>query len=159
METLMDKNVGCGCIHTGIDKYARVGQLTVGLTVPESFNEKKYVEIHDFRSLRLTELFVHDHKEFQKIGIEEMGDKHVGNNKKIKAMVEYVNQNEGWTIIGWYRRGQTKDASNETVTTEAMETSLHIVLLVPSKVSIRDLKDENFNKLRLGAPAVAAPAS
>ncbi|CAB9511977.1 hypothetical protein SEMRO_512_G157650.1 [Seminavis robusta] len=81
-KALTDKNVGCGCMHTGIDKNATIGQLTIGLSVPEAFNMKGYVEIRDFRSLRLTELLVHDNKAFQKTEKEAMDFMHVENTNK-----------------------------------------------------------------------------
>ena len=148
----MDANVGCGCLHTGFDLKATVGQMTVELDVPETFNINKRVDIRGFRSQRMTELFVHDNKQFQKFEAEKMGYKLVENNKKVRDMVKYINEREGWLIVGWYRRGQTKDASNEGATTAAMETKLHIVLLLPMKSNIRKLEDAEFNKLRLGAP-------
>ena len=78
--------------------------------------------------------------------------------KKVDTMVKYVNEHNGWTIVGWFRRGEVQDASTEGASADAVKTKLHIALLVPTRDKIRKLRDEEFNKLRIvhGATAVAS---
>jgi hypothetical protein len=57
-----------------------------------------------------------------------------------------VNQNDGWTIVGWYRKGEIVDASANQATTGNEITSdnhpIHISSLFPTRPSCLDGVDK-----------------
>ena len=51
-------------------------------------------------------------------------------NDAIDAMTDYVNNNGGFTVYGWYKRGEKDDkSSDEDAKTESSEFIYHIVHL------------------------------
>ena len=74
--------------------------------------------------------------------------RHIAIRKKVAKMVEYVNGNKGWTIVGWYRAGGIMDPASEgkeKIMNYIM--TVHISLLIPTDQSIVSGKDDKFNKL------------
>ena len=61
----------------------------------------------------------------------------------ITNVVEYVNENGGWTVVGWYKRGSMKDrslievannnnANEEDTTVASGKLNMHIIELLPT---------------------------
>lgn len=50
----------------------------------------------------------------------------------IKNMVQVVNNNEGWTIIGWHRQGVQHHQGEAEDQVVSLHTEGHITLLMPS---------------------------
>ena len=155
---LVDKNVSCGCINTGFDSRATVAKVTVKIPVPQSVNGTDHAEVTNFRSQRFTELVVADNKAMQKKDNAYFSKNYMKHNFAIRNLVDFVNTNGGWSIVGWFRRGASADSSTEGATAESFATTLHISLLVPTSSPIRHLKDDEFNKLRLSSANVTATA-
>lgn len=95
-----------------------------------SYNEEKYTA-HDFSSLKFSDL------PFKKrpirdgtITMEEINGKMILELRKVlAALVNYINENSGWTIIGWAMLPESKEdqAYNESI-------KYHISYLWPSDV-------------------------
>ena len=55
-------------------------------------------------------------------------------------MVNYVNGQEGWTVIGWYRRGENVDANTtengDKSLVEAGEFLKHVTRIVPTNQKV-----------------------
>ena len=117
---------------------------------PKTVNGTEFAEVIDFRSQRFTELVVSDNKAMLKKDNAYFAKKYMKHNVVIRDLVKYVNdKGNGWTVVGWFRRGESADSSTEGATAESFSTTLHISLLVPSKQEIRNLKDGEFNQRRL----------
>lgn len=88
----------------------------------------------------------------------------------IEEVVDFVNDNSGWTVVGWYKRGAIKDrclieSSGSINTTNGNEDSMvglaklsfHIVKLTPTNQALldrntdlgTDLTERKFNVSRL----------
>ena len=65
------------------------------------------------------------------------------------TMCEYVNDHGGWTIIGWFPKGEVKDKPTDDATNASMETNIHVSYLLPTNSAIRDLDDEEFKNLQI----------
>ena len=65
----------------------------------------------------------------------------------IDDVVDYINKNGGFTIIGWYKRGEIHDQSNEIVSSEVESSELgyHIVSINPKVSDVTD-HDECIEK-------------
>ena len=58
-------------------------------------------------------------------------------------MINFVNENDGWTVVGWYKRGSMKDrslieasnnnnSSEEDTTVTSGKLNMHIIELLPT---------------------------
>ena len=52
----------------------------------------------------------------------------------IEDVVEYVNSNRGFTVVGWYKRGEINDISNDDSQNEveSSEIGYHVVSITPT---------------------------
>lgn len=156
---LIDKNVACGCTHTGFDSRGTVAKATVKIPVPTTVNGTENAEVRDYRSQRFTDLVVADNKALQKKDSAYLATKYIKHNKTVKEMVEYFNDHGGWSIVGWFRRGKSADSSTEGATAESFATTLHISLLVPTNGDIRNLRDVEFKNMRIKIEDVTSGAA
>ena len=62
-------------------------------------------------------------------------------------VVDYINTNGGFTVIGWYKKGSINDISTEEGgnQVESSEMGYHVVSITPTNKSILE-KDEYKNK-------------
>lgn len=91
-----------------------------------------------------------------------MNERHNDCRKKIKKMVEYVNNNGKWTVVGWFRKGEIVDASTNDVGLKFENTTsvLHVSLLVPSKSDVASKTDETYRAMLIPSdPEYTAPSS
>lgn len=146
---LHDKNIACGCLNTGFDNKAMVAEATIKVPMPASADTSGVVQ--NFRSHRFTELVCENTKAMQKMDKKTLSMKYVKHQRRITALVQHVNTNEGWTTVGWFRRGESADASTENATMQSLEANMHLVLVVPTNGDIRNGRSETFNDLRLRA--------
>lgn len=72
--------------------------------------------------------------------------------KCIQAIIEFINLNGGFTVIGWYKRGEINDVSNEDSQNEveSSEVGYHIVHIQPTVRAVIDL--EEFKNLQFEMP-------
>jgi hypothetical protein len=69
--------------------------------------------------------------------------------EKIKAMVEMINSNGGWTMVGWFRKGEVKDVSSTDQKIDNDTVTPHISCLVPTRKDYAHLTNTSFNAIRL----------
>ena len=75
----------------------------------------------------------------------------------ITNVVELINDNGGWTVTGWYKRGLITDKSllevppSNVVSTEVVsgQINYHIVQLLPSNEDFMDEDTDLFKELQL----------
>ena len=64
--------------------------------------------------------------------------------------MEYVNNNGGFTVNGWYKRGEINDVSNDDIQNEVESSDIvyHIVYMFPTNRAIVNrvgLKNKKFD--------------
>ena len=118
----------CGCYHKDRNSgRSHVLQMDINIKGTDS-------KLGDWSSLRFTKLLMAG-----EIPAEtDVGDKLIVRNyrRKISALIEYVNNHGGFTVVGWHRLGVTTDASKTTEgvdnTVAAERPTLHFELVTPS---------------------------
>ena len=100
-----------------------------------------------FRSLRFTSIFFDN---ISMLSAKSMMDQRQYDreiSKKIKEMVKVVNENGGWTVSGWHRRGLINDADDVLLSTTTIG---HLTFLIPSRLSV--LEEDVFKSLIIETP-------
>jgi hypothetical protein len=130
-------NQKCGCSYMktkgGTDL---VIDVDITFKVDNQFNVEGKTTVTRFRSWRYSNLFVTDSSIWQKLNRD---DDLVALRKAMMDVTEHVNNNGGWTIIGWIRTGRVKDQSSDMNTSDVIETLFpkpHITYLFPSENAI-----------------------
>lgn len=152
------RNIGCGCLFV-----ARAADLVFEMHVKFTYEDHtgNMVDhiVCNFRSWRTTGLFV------KPIAIASDLVPFFSSQKKIRAVVrkitEKINAGGGWTILGWYRKGEVDDASapsNETGTEiEGSNRPIHIAYLYPSNNSIlATFEADRFDSTEVAAATMLA---
>lgn len=134
-------NQHCGC--TAVGNHRNVGCFNVVFDNPfgrdRIHNEDKVV-VRLHRSLRTTNMFFEDVEEYAR----EYSDVNCQSMKKqIKRMVKYINNKGGWTIVGWFRKGETIEevATNDTDRVESDTVKCHLSYLGPTDATVLNKKE------------------
>jgi len=127
------RNIGCGCLHM-----ARAADLVFEMHVTIYTKDERDQDIVyyvlGFRSHRTSSLFL------KPVGLASDLVAFFRQEKQIRATAKkitgIINHNGGWTIVGWYRKGEVEDASAPTNETgaeiEGVNKPIHIAYLYPS---------------------------
>jgi hypothetical protein len=87
--------------------------------------------------MRFTELVLQNVDSFSSRPNSELEADLIYVREKVTALVEYVNNHGGWTVVGWHRQGiLLKDNENDFQVNTA--TAGHLVLLKPSWQSLAE---------------------
>lgn len=147
-------NVSCGCHTINTTRFPVVGECIVKIGLPtEAAKEAGEEEavVRNFRSLRTTEVFFENHESIGALDNQVIEKRTMEFRKKIDTIVDYINQDGGWTIAGWFKKGESQDASTAEAKVDSTEVTLHLSLLVPSKKEIRTREDGDYKKLLIRA--------
>ena len=143
-----EKNVSCGCMFTGMQG-ACVGEYTVTMPVPAGISALKTATIPKARSLRTSQIFFDSLMMFGKQTEEQADERFIEVRAAVGTMVDYINEHGGWTVVGWFKKGEVEDSSSgEKV--ESTTVSLHLSLLIPTDAKIANGKDQEFNTMKIG---------
>ena len=156
----------CGCFHFERSP-GLIIEMDVTFTVPPDFdmNETGIKTIQKFRSWRTSQLFVTG-KSWSKFQLDNMN--HLQQLRTaIRQVLHYINNNGGWTYIGWLRTGKVLDQSDNSVGSAAenlasMTQNPHISYLYPSNTNTIDLAIPEFRDCLLNLDEddqVPAPAN
>jgi hypothetical protein len=147
---LKQANVSCGCMYEG-EQGACVAEYT--LTIPslsKISNNHDTESIEECRSLRTTRLFFKDLAAFGQQTLEKAQEQYISVRLAVKTMVEYVNTNGGWTVVGWFKKGEVEDSSNlQGEKVESTSCTLHVSLLIPTNENISKGTDDAFNNMKI----------
>eukprot|EP00957_Ditylum_brightwellii_P097277 7408547-Ditylum_brightwellii.AAC.1 len=117
----------------------------------------------DFSSLKCSQLYLSgDIPGSCKLYMPQLTDAGINMNSALEECVELINENDGFTVVGWYKRGIINDqnliaarnivnndinqnshnnnSSNEEVQVDAGEISYHFVQIFPTN---HDFLDSN----------------
>lgn len=139
-------NVGstqkCGCLYMsakGLNDY--VLEMDVTFAIPRSFNAEATVTVAHFRSWKFSSMFVPDETTWATLD-KDLHFKIL--RESVANITEYVNDNGGWTIVGWIRSGHIRDQSSDTTIPDnlaSLHPKAHISYLQPTNPDITDQHD------------------
>ena len=123
----------CSCLH-GTKSSSYVYSFDVTFQVPKNIDERGVKTVFHFKSLQTTKLFFENFEQHAESTTTDQQKRNTQDyRKKFNAMVNYINESEGWTIVGWFKLGETIDAadnSNEKVVN--YDITIHISYLMPT---------------------------
>lgn len=141
----------CGCITHSYSKKPAVGMFHVSMLVPHMELKDEIVEAHvtEFRSLRTTEYFFKDLNDFSSLEGNDIDDATHEVRKRVNTMVDFINDKGGWTIVGWFRKGELQDASTTEEKVLSAKVTFHLSLLVPTDAELLHGNNQDYNPLRI----------
>ena len=139
---------GCGCYHFRDDISNIAFEHSVFFEVGNDF-----IQHHDFASNKFSLFYLKQRlPSTVTVNALTMSQEYFDIEDAIGKVVELVNDNGGWTVIGWYKRGVITDKSllevppSNVVSSEvtAGQINYHITQLLPSNKSFMD-EGSNLN--------------
>ena len=140
-------NRACGCysMQNLIGNIVLVHQVTV------SKGDTVILTMDDFSSLQFSSLYMKD--DFTstiRFNLLDYTPAYFSLQEAADNVVEYINTNGGFTVIGWYKRGEINDVSNDDSQNEveSSEIGYHIVYIFPTNRAIVNrvgLKNKQFD--------------
>ena len=91
--------------------------------------------MNDFSSLQFSSLYMKDDfKSTIRFNLLDYTPAYFSLQEAADNVVEYINTNGGFTVIGWYKRGEINDVSNDDNQNEveSSEIGYHIVYMFPT---------------------------
>ena len=150
------QNIRCqGCYGQAPTLWAVVLQCDVTVHDVTNWNatDDGTAGFADFRSWRFSNLFFHSPSYMSTHEGDDFEEQQHGIRRTVKEIVKTINAADGWTIIGWHRRG-TKSSADDAEEVLANRTAGHISCLMPTNPANLDACTKyNPN------PAVPAPAA
>lgn len=103
--------------------------------------------VSTFRSFRTTEVFFRNFVEYSSTTTFDRERNMLQKRRKqMKEMVEYINNNGGWTLIGWCKKGQVS-VDGETEKVENNEVNLNLSYVYPTNLAI--FEDRQYCELQI----------
>ncbi len=152
----LQKAGSCPCFYTGAVK-GLVAEYNIIIPAPLELSGKDRHPVEECRSLRTTEIFFENVNEFSKK--DDIVEERFRNMRAaVRAMQQHVNANGGWTVVGWYKKGEVDDQATPGEKIDSLNWTFHISLLVPTSSYIRNGLDDAFNgmRIKLAAPFAVA---
>ena len=142
---------GCSCLHN-TNSQSSVYAFDVFFSVPTTLETGGEAMVFGFRSLRTTRLFFTDYEAHANTTTDEEEEAcRIANRNKIRAMVEFINGNGGWDIVGWYKMGGATDsATSNNDKVENFEVTIHLSYLFPSKYNANIRQNTQFQTMQIG---------
>lgn len=137
---------GCSCQHS-TSHTSSVYEIDLEFPIPSSINPVDHDSIFaldnavtstttvlGFRSLRTTKLFFQNYENYcTNHTTSDQERNRLTLRQKFDEMVEHINDNGGWTIVGWFMMGSVVDAAtNATDKIQNNEITIHISYLYPT---------------------------
>jgi hypothetical protein len=123
-----DLSLACGCFQS---KVSTPGVINCDVTfpVPLTIVESGKLTVVNFKSFMFSNILCKD----VSITVDQMKSTPYTDSlkPKVNAIVDYINTNGGWNLIGWVRTGVTQEAGTEE-DIASFNTAPHIVHLQPS---------------------------
>jgi hypothetical protein len=129
----------CGCLYFNRSS-AIVLDMTVTFTTVDTNGYGNQYSVTHFRSWRTSKVFIYP------MAMTADNDVYLAHTREIRDVAvninNIVNANGGWNIAGWYRKGETVDASADTNIGGGEITSdnhpIHISYMYPAQPSCLD---------------------
>lgn len=123
----------CGCVHMA-RMNAIVVKLNVGFEFIDETGNKKNYQAQNFRSWRTTTLLVKPSAFSVDTVVFQQGENADALRSVVRNINRFINENGGWTVIGWYRRGEVADASGQETGEQvaSMNQPIHLAYVYPT---------------------------
>jgi len=128
----------CACFHQASrntsDMRSTILRFTFQFRDDQPVKETQVVK--NFTSLRTSNVFFENgavNMEYKRVSEQGAIDQLI--IKKFKKTLNYVNQNDGWTIVGWYMRAAKEEEDKEEEDEHALHqnVNINVAYLYPSK--------------------------
>ena len=145
------KTAKCGCFHYDRSSAPITIQFGITLECPLDFDQTGLTDVSSFRSYRTTLLFI---KKENLKNVKKNNYDHLHLLRKaVEDIFAYVNNNGGWSYIGWLRTGTVQDVSEtqSNIAENLASTSQmpHLSYLYPTNELIINDNNEDFIKLQM----------
>ena len=137
----------CGCFHIHTRHEPKVFEMTVIYPGEPNADKEDSLYVLKFRSYRTSSIFLLNPGCWDEIDHENMDHSDIV-GEIVEKINKYINENGGWTMVGWLRTGAVVDQSetNEKVENIASEKQdPHISYLYPSNPAV--MKDLAFQQM------------
>ncbi len=135
----------CTCVYNGNATSALVYGFDVEFPIPADVvgnGGMSTYSCHKFRSLKTTKVFFEDfikHCSSSSVDKEEML---MGERREcISKIVNIINCNGGWKLVGWSKLGEINDAANENERVENNEVTIHLSYLYPKDTDVMKMEE------------------
>ena len=127
---LLDSTKGCGC-------YAVTSRRSGIVLMHDISILNTNIRIEEFCSMQFNRLFLDSDiaSTVQMNKFDSHNQVMLDLEDSIEASIDYINNNGGFTITGWYRKGKIMDSSNNESTENEIESGkvhYHITNIVPT---------------------------
>ena len=153
-------NKGCGCYGMSINSTNLSIQHSICMT-----SAMKELRMNEFSSLKFSQLYLSgDFAGSCKLYMLQLNDRAVKLYEAVDECIDFINDNGGFTVIGWYKRGQITDKSltsakpsnntlnhnsnDEEIHVDAGDISYHIVSVYPTNRDFLDPSKSLFDRLK-----------
>ena len=130
------KACGCYAMQSRISRMV----LSHDIVLSEGPLNTTIIQMEDFCSIKFDMLFFK--YGFQSNHLQSQFDQtqeYFDISEKIDECIDYINDNEGWTVFGWFKRGnindQSGDKSEDGNDIDSGDVNYHIVHMYPKKLS------------------------
>ena len=140
-------NRACGCYSM----QTRIGNIVLVHHVTVSKGNDVMLNMDDFSSLQFSHLYMKTgFTSSMRFNLLDYTPSYFSLQKAADDVVKYINDNGGFTIIGWYKRGEINDVSNDDSQNdvESSDIGYHIVSIFPTNRSVvnrMELKNKQFD--------------
>ena len=146
-------NKGCGCYGMN----SRISNLTVAHSIiVKDNNDRNQFSVEDYSSLTFSRLYLTEGAFDATTRINDLQQLDVFDalEDAVDNVVQKINTNGGFTITGWYKRGQINDQSNKddkdgAEKVESAEIGYHIVNIIPTTCKEDMYENEKFDFSKL----------
>ena len=107
-------------------------QCDVEIANPHAHNPDNGIAHFAIRSWTLTKLVIRNYRMFSRLDPVFMREQENNIEASLQAVANLVNQNGGWTAIGWHKRGVLSAQSDSTQPELSYATKGHLVRLEPT---------------------------
>lgn len=149
---------GCTCLHV-TSTQSLVYTFDVTFAVPEEFDSTGRITVPNFSSLKTTKIFFKNFYDYSYNTDQESSLNLLSSHRqKIKSMVDFVNveANGKWTIVGWYQKGQTTDATTEGDKIDNLNFQVHLTSVMPTNYATVIMNSMDFNAMKIDDTASPA---
>jgi len=152
------QNIRCqGCYGTKPSLWPIVVQCDVTVHQVSDWNRNKNnnANFFDFRSWKFSNLLFDDLEKLCSMNQDDLDSFEIEMRNAVKVIIDHINDNGGWTVIGWHRRGiigATGDESDELLSNDTLG---HISCLMPSNPQV--LLPDSYIKYTPSKPGNAGP--
>ena len=119
--------------------HSRIGNIVLVHHVSVSKGGVSIIDMDDFSSLKFSNLYMKSpFSSTVRFNVLDFTPAYFRLQECIDNVIKWINDDGGFTVIGWYKRGEINDVSNDDSQNqvESSEIVYHIVSIYPTKLDI-----------------------